>query len=251
MATPARRTRGAAQAPNPTPTPTRTARTRQGGSKASPGIRDVKVQLEYVDINSLVPYDWNPRDNAQAVDSVAASISNFGFLIPVVVDHENILVAGHTRVEAAKKLGMAEVPAIRATHLTEEQVTAFRLIDNKVAEMAKWDFDLLSGEISKLQDSGLTLTDFGWTREELDCLTDMVKDDCLSSEGLVDLEAQERIRRTERRAPATARFVLGELVFFISATDYRNWVDGIRTLHDYNETEITADLKRRLGITET
>ncbi len=210
-----------------------------------------RVRLDYVDINSLVPYQYNPRDNEGAVDSVAASISNFGFLIPVVVDSNNVLVAGHTRVEAAKKLGMAEVPAIHADHLTEDQINAFRLIDNKVAELAKWDFDLLSGEIAKLHDSGLTLTDFGWTREELDCLGQMVADDCLSTEGLVDMEAQERLRRAERRAPATARFVLGELVFFISATDYRNWVDGIRTLHDYNETEIIADLKHRLGITET
>lgn len=227
------------------------ATTRKRTRAAETPTQDHKVSLEYMDINSLVPYDWNPRDNAAAVDSVAASIANFGFLIPVVVDGDNVLVAGHTRVEAAKKLGMAEVPAIRASHLSDTQINAFRLIDNKVAEMAKWDFDLLSGEIAKLQDSGLTLTDFGWTREELDCLTDMVKDDCLSSDGLVDLEAQERIRRTERRAPATARFVLGELVFFIQATDYRNWVDGIRTLHDYNEADITADLKRRLGIVES
>jgi hypothetical protein len=79
----------------------------------------------------------------------------------------------------------------------------------------------------------------------------MVADDCLSTEGLVSLEQQERLRRTERRAPATARFVLGELVFFISATDYRTWVDGIRTLNDYNEAEIVEDLKRRLGIAES
>jgi len=217
----------------------------------APAPTNVRINLAYVDVNSLVPYDYNPRDNAAAIDSVAASISNFGFLIPVVVDSDNVLVAGHTRVEAAKKLGMAEVPAIRADHLSEEQIAAFRLIDNKVAELAKWDFDLLSGEIAKLKDSGLTLTDFGWTREELDCLGQMVADDCLSTEGLVTLEAQERLRRTERRAPATARFVLGELVFFISATDYRTWVDGIRTLHDYNETEIVEDLKRRLGITES
>lgn len=211
----------------------------------------LRVRLEYVDINSIVPYEYNPRDNEAAIDSVAASISNFGFLVPIVVDSDNVLIAGHTRVEAAKKLGMSEVPAIQADHLNEDQINAFRLIDNKVAELAKWDFDLLSGEIAKLKDSGLTLTDFGWTREELDCLGQMVADDCLSTEGLVDLEAQERLRRTERRAPATARFVLGELVFFISATDYRTWVDGVRTLHDYNETEIIADLKRRLGITET
>lgn len=222
-------------------------RTRRRG----PAPTDVRITVEYTDINSLVPYSFNPRDNAAAIASVAASIKTFGFIIPVIIDADNVLVAGHTRVEAAKTLGMTEVPTVTATHLTEEQINAFRLIDNKVAELAKWDFDLLSGEIGKLSESGLTLTDFGWTKSELDCLTDMVQDDCLSTDGLVDLEAQERLRRAERRAPATARFVLGELVFFISATDYRNWVDGIRTLHDYNETEITAELKRRLGITET
>ena len=209
-----------------------------------------KVVMEYVDINSLVPYAFNPRDNAAAVASVAKSITNFGFLVPVVVDGDNVLVAGHTRVEAAKTLGLAEVPAMRAAHLTEDQINAFRLIDNKVSELAKWDFDLLSGEIAKLADSGIQLTDFGWTREELDCLTDIVRDDCLSTDGLVDLEAQERLRNLARRAPSTARVVIGEIVFFVQATDYRNWVDGIRTLHDYNEAEIITDLKQRLGMTE-
>lgn len=226
------------------------ARGRRRRAEDSPNHLAQRVDMEYVDINSLVPYDWNPRDNEAAVDSVAESIRTFGFLIPVVVDQDDVLVAGHTRVEAAKQLQLTEVPAIRASHLTDDQINAFRLIDNKVAELAKWDFDLLSGEIAKLSDSGLVLTDFGWTREELDCLSDMVQDDCLSTDGLVDLEQQERLRRTERRAPATARFVLGELVFFIQATDYRRWVDGIRTLHDYNETDIIADLKERLGITE-
>lgn len=212
--------------------------------------KPAKLVMEYIDINSLVPYEFNPRDNAAAVSSVAKSITNFGFLVPVVVDADNILVAGHTRVEAAKTLGLAEVPAMRAGHLTEDQINAFRLIDNKVSELAKWDFDLLSGEIAKLADSGINLTDFGWTREEIDCLTDIVRDDCLSTENLVDLESAERTRNMARRAPSTARFVLGEIVFFIPATQYRAWVDGIRTLHDYNEAEIAEDIRRRLGITE-
>lgn len=210
-----------------------------------------RITLEYVDIASIVPYPNNPRDNADAVASVASSIQQFGFLIPVVIDSDYVLVAGHTRVEAAKTLGLTDVPAIQAGHLTPAQIDAFRLIDNKVAELAKWDFDLLSGEINKLKDSGIVLTDFGWTREELDCLSQMVADDCLSTEGLVSLEEQARLRRQERRAPATARFVLGELVFFISATDYRNWVDGVRVLHDYNEVAITQELKHRLGISES
>jgi hypothetical protein len=207
-----------------------------------------RVELEYRDIHDLQNYDFNPRDNAPAIESVANSIRTFGFLIPVVVDANNVLVAGHTRVAAAKTLGMDEVPVVQVGHLSEAEINAFRVIDNKVAELAKWDFDLLAGEISKLQGSGLTLTDFGWSREEIDCLTDVVADDCLNTDNLVDIEARERIRRAERRAPATARFVLGELVFFIPASEYREWVNGIRTLCDYDEQAITAELKRRLGI---
>lgn len=207
-----------------------------------------RINLEYRDIAELKNYDFNPRDNGPAIESVANSIKTFGFLIPVVVDADDVLIAGHTRVAAAKTLGMVEVPVVQVDHLSEAEINAFRVIDNKVAELAKWDFDLLAGEISKLQGSGLTLTDFGYTREELDCLTDVVADDCLNTEGLVDIESRDRIRRTERRAPATARFVLGELVFFIPATEYRDWVSGIRTLCDYDEQSITAELKRRLGI---
>ena len=222
-------------------------KTRRSAGGAKEVSTDVRVQLEYLDITELQPYPYNPRQNEGAVESLANSIKSFGFLIPVVVDAENVVVAGHTRIEAAKTLGMLEVPAIRVAHLTDEQVNAFRLIDNKVAELAKWDFDLLAGEIGKLQDSGLTLTDFGWTREELDCLSDIVKDDCLSADGLIDAQSQERIRRAERRAPATARVVIGEIVFFVPAADYRTWIEGVRTLHDYDETEIIADLRGRLG----
>ena len=211
---------------------------------------NTRVVLEYRDISELKAYSFNPRDNGPAIESVANSIKTFGFLIPVVVDEDDVLVAGHTRVAAASVLGMMEVPVVKVSHLSEDEINAFRVIDNKVAELAKWDFDLLSGEISKLQGSGLTLTDFGWTREEIDCLSAVVQDDCLNVEGLVDLEAQERMRRMERRAPATARFVLGELVFFVSAADYRRWVDGIRVRYDYNEADIVAGLKQMLGITE-
>lgn len=224
------------------------ARRTRKPAPSAPVNTAVKVQLAYTDIASLVPYAFNPRDNAAAVDSLANSIKNFGFLIPVVIDSDGVVVAGHTRIEAAKTLGMTEVPTITAGHLTEDQINAFRLIDNKVAELAKWDFDLLSGEINKLQDSGLMLTDFGWTREEIDCMGDLVQGDCLSADGLIDTQARDRIQRAERRAPATARMVLGEIVFFVPATVYRTWIDGLRTLHDYDEVAIAADIRNRLGI---
>lgn len=224
------------------------SRTRTPAPKRGADKTRQRINLEYRDIADLKNYEFNPRDNAAAIDSVAKSIQTFGFLIPVVVDENDVLVAGHTRVAAAHVLGMMEVPVVKVSHLSEDEINAFRVIDNKVAELAKWDFDLLAGEIGKLQGSGLTLTDFGWTREEIDCLTDVVSDDCLNTEGLVDVEARDRVRRVERRAPATARFVLGELVFFIPQSEYREWINGVRTLNDYNEQDITADIKRRLGI---
>lgn len=215
-------------------------------------VRDTppRITMEYVDINSLAPYEFNPRDNAAAIESVANSIRSFGFLVPVVVDKDNVLVAGHTRIEAAKTMGLAEVPCVRAEYLTPDQADAFRIIDNKVAELARWDFDLLSTEISRLQGSGLVFTDYGFTQEEIDCLSDVVADDCLSVDSLIDSDARERIRRAERRAPSTSRFVLGEIVFFIQASDYRRWIDSIRAEFDFNETAIIAEIKRRLGITE-
>jgi len=225
-------------------------RTRRSRTTGEGDNRNARVQMFYQDLHELQPYARNPRDNAAAVESVANSIKSFGFLVPVVVDQNNVLVAGHTRVEAAKTLGLSEVPAIRAEHLTDAQINAFRLIDNKVSELARWDFDLLAGEIQSLNDSGIDFTNFGWTHAEIDCLSDMVSGDCLSTEGLTGSEEQERARNVERRAPSTARFVMGEIVFFLQVSDYRRWVDGLRALHDYSEDNIVADIKQRLGITE-
>ena len=209
-----------------------------------------KLVWEYVDINDIVPYEFNPRDNADAISSVMESIKLVGFVIPIVLDADNVVVAGHTRIEAAKLLHMAEVPALRATHLSKEQLDAFRLIDNKVASLAKWDFDLLAGEISKLQDTGINWTAFGWTQEEIDCFSEVVAADCLNAQGVM-AAAQEGAATTQvRRSPAQARIVIGEFVFFISAQQYRIWADGVRQLHDFNEVAITNELKRRLGMLE-
>lgn len=206
--------------------------------------------LEYVDLNDIIPYAFNPRDNEKAIPAVAESIKAFGFLVPCVINDENVLVAGHTRTEAAKLLGMTEVPCIRASHLTEDQINAFRLIDNKVAEQAAWDHDLLAGEISKLSDLNLDWTSFGWNQEEIDCLREVVSADCLDAQHVAAQAQAEAGGTQDRRAPTRARFVLGELVFFIETNVYRSWVDGVRQLHDFNEAAIVNDLKRRLGIVE-
>lgn len=209
-----------------------------------------RVHFTYHDIGDIVPYDRNPRDNEQAVESVANSIDNFGFVVPIVIDGSNVIVCGHTRYEAAIRLGLTEVPTIPASHLTPEQVDAFRVIDNKVSELARWDFDALSGEITSLQSSGIDFTQFGFNREELDCLTDVVNDDCLSGEVVEEMSAGSRNQRAEKRAPNRTRMVLGEFVFFVPTEVYRSWANEMRNGNGYEEAAIIRDLKDRLQLSQ-
>lgn len=124
-----------------------------------------EIQIEYRSVDDLIPYINNPRHNEGAVEAVASSIKNFGFKNPIVVDGFSEIVNGHTRLKAAKKLGMDKVPVIVADDLTEDQVRAFRLADNKVAEIAEWDEELLRAEMEMI---GLDLTQFGFEKIEDD-----------------------------------------------------------------------------------
>lgn len=117
-------------------------------------------------IKDLKPYEKNPRKNDGAVEYVANSIKEFGFKVPIVIDKDNVIVAGHTRYKAAKKLGLKEVPAIVADDLTDEQVKAFRLADNKVAEQTEWDYALLADELDEIL--GIDMEDFGFSFSEED-----------------------------------------------------------------------------------
>ncbi|KXS45399.1 MAG: DNA methylase N-4/N-6 domain-containing protein [Candidatus Frackibacter sp. T328-2] len=119
-------------------------------------------------VDELVPYEKNPRVNHQAVNEVAKSIREFGFKVPVIVDEDNILVAGHTRVEACKRLGIEEVPAIVADDLSDEQIKAFRIMDNKSAQYSEWDYELLLEEISDLDELDYDIDLTGFKDVELD-----------------------------------------------------------------------------------
>lgn len=109
----------------------------------------------------LKPYKDNPRRNDSAVEYVANSIKEFGFKVPLVIDRDNIIICGHTRLKAAQALGLEAVPCIMADDLTPEQVKAFRLADNKTAELADWDADALAAELDDIFD--LDMADFGFT----------------------------------------------------------------------------------------
>lgn len=118
--------------------------------------------MEVIDkkIEELTPYAKNPRKNDQAVNAVAASIKEFGFKVPIVIDSDGVIVAGHTRLKAALLLGLETVPCVVADDLTEDQIKAFRLADNKTAELAEWDYALLDEEIAELTD--IDMSQFGF-----------------------------------------------------------------------------------------
>lgn len=127
-----------------------------------------ELKIVYKKIDDLVPYENNPRHNEDAIKYVANSIEKFGFRNPVIIDKDNVIVAGHTRTLAAKELGIEEVPTISVDDLTEDEVKALRIADNKTAEIATWDNSKLSLE---LEDIGFDMTDFGFGQFELDILT--------------------------------------------------------------------------------
>ena len=128
-------------------------------------------------IEELKPYKNNPRNNDEAVDYVLNSIKEFGFKVPIIIDKNNEIIAGHTRLKAIIKLGLKEVPCIIADDLTEEQVKAFRLADNKVSEIAEWDFDLLEQELEEIQDIDMNMFDFDLSSLDNEEEKEVIEDD--------------------------------------------------------------------------
>lgn len=122
------------------------------------------MQIIIKGIGEIRPYENNPRNNDSAVDAVAASIREFGWQQPIVVDREGVIIAGHTRYKAAQKLKCKEVPVVIAENLTDEQVRAYRLADNKTGELAGWDFSALEEELAGL--AQIDMSQFGFADPE-------------------------------------------------------------------------------------
>jgi DNA modification methylase len=128
------------------------------------------MHIELRPLSAITPYDRNPRDNDAAVDAVATSIREFGFRQPIVVDKDGVIVVGHTRWKAARALGMAEVPVHVATDLSPEQARAYRVADNRLAQLSTWDSELLNSELAELKDLGVDMSLLGWSDADLDAL---------------------------------------------------------------------------------
>lgn len=119
--------------------------------------------VEWIDVDELAPYANNARINDYTVPYLANSIKRFGFLQPLVIGPANEIVCGHTRLKAALKVGLERLPCVRADDLTEDELNAFRLADNKIAEMSKWDYSKLEAELKRISlDGEVDMSDFGF-----------------------------------------------------------------------------------------
>lgn len=159
-------------------------------------------------IEEIIPYENNPRDNNDAVPAVANSLKEFGFKQPIVIDAQGVIVAGHTRVKAAKRIGMKEVPCVIADDLTPEQVKAYRLADNKVAELATWEADMLRIELEELAMTDIDMSAFAFTDEDLELQP--VEDDDFDAEAAAPAARETSVKRGDIYALGDHRLMCGD-----------------------------------------
>ena len=189
--------------------------------------RAMKMEIINKSVDDLIPYDNNPRKNEDSVDYVASSIKEFGFKVPIIVDKDNVIVTGHTRLKAAKRLGLEEVPCIMADDLSDEQIKAFRLADNKVGEFSEWDEGLLELELMDIDN--LNLADFGF--------------------DLGDFEIEEE-KKEERektiRAMKLKQFEHYDYLVFVFDNQL-DWLNAV-TLFDIKQVDAGYGKQKKIGI---
>lgn len=190
------------------------------------------LKIIYKDVEELTPYADNPRKNDKAVDQVAESIRAVGFRNPIILDKDNVIIAGHTRLKAARKIGLKKVPCIMADDLSPEQVRLYRLADNKTAEAAEWDDDKLAAELEALYNAGIDMTLYGF--EPMQVEVGNVVDDDYEPEPPED----PRCQRGQLWAMGRHRLMIGDstsaedLQRLLGAADGR--VDLVLTDPPYN-----------------
>lgn len=166
-------------------------------------------------LDEITPYENNPRHNDEAVDKVAASLQEFGWQQPIVVDADGVILAGHTRLKAARKLGLEKAPVVVADGLDPEQAKAYRLADNKTAEFAGWDFDLLDSELLGIDN--IDMTAFGFEQPKVALDPEEVE------EGETDGQAEPRAKRGDIFQLGDHRLMCGDST---STEDLDQLMDG-------------------------
>lgn len=196
------------------------------------------MKVDLIDLEKVIPYARNPRITVHAVDKVAASIKEFGFRQPIVVDSEMVIIAGHVRYLASQKLGLKKVPVHIAESLTAAQVQAYRIADNRTGEEAQWDKELLAIELGELESLefdnsilGFELSELEELKRGLDSLEDGVED---GGEKPID--------------EADTKATIGPYSFVIPREEYLEWIENLKQEVGFDKEAVTNEIKNRLGL---
>ena len=149
------------------------------------GLNKLNLEIKYLPINQIYPYDNNPRKNDKGVKPLMESIKKFGFSFPITIDKENVIISGHTRYKAALKLKLKEVPCVRREDLTDEQDKALRLVDNQISSISEWDFGKREDEFKKI--TSIDLTCLGFEKSTDEFINDMLENEFKSQSPVLDV----------------------------------------------------------------
>ena len=188
------------------------------------------MEIKMMNVEDLIPYINNPRHNENAVDKVASSIKEFGFKVPIVVDKDKVVVTGHTRLLASKKLGLEQVPCVVADDLSKAQIKAFRLADNKVSEFSTWDMELLKVELEELEELNFEVSDLGFEFMSMDQLDIPTFDD-------FDDEDEEE----EEEEETSSEGIIQYNIIFNNKEEQETWHEFIKFLRENYEGETISE----------
>ncbi len=189
------------------------------------------LELEYIEVDELIPYEKNQRiHSTDQISKIANSIREFGFLNPIIVDENNVVVTGHGRIEGAKLLKMLSVPCIRAENLSQAQIKAYRIADNRLQDLSEFDEELLKQELELLQD------EFNFDIELMGFDLDFLEDDPVEEET------------KEVSSSDGVLVVVGKHKIEISQSKYNKWIEKINKKVGSDDEKIKAEILKRLGI---
>lgn len=203
------------------------------------------MKIQMISPDKVIPYARNPRVNEHAIDKVAASLKEFGWKQPIVVDKDMVIIVGHVRHQAAKRLEMEHVPIMVADDLTPEQVKAYRIADNRVGEESQWDDEFLALEFSELGTAEFDTAILGFDETEIDNIQKALDEAAAEIEdGFTEDDDQDLDDVEEADTQAT----IGEYRFSIERQKYLDWMEEIKQSVGFEKENVTKELQKRLGL---
>lgn len=204
-------------------------------------VKSMSEKIEMWEVKKLVPYSKNSRRHPEKqIEQIMSSIQRFGFLNPILVDTKSGIIAGHGRLEAAKKIGMSRVPVIVVDHLSENEKRAYIIADNKIAENAEWDFEMLSQEVADiLEEFDDDLDSIGFTQSEIDKLL---------AEEDAEHDNTENKEHDNTESIDRVSVKVGEIAMKIDGHRYLKWETDLKKQVGIQDDKQKAEILRRLKI---